>query len=220
MANNISEQSWANIVARYDGMADRVDSAETAFNTYIADARHEYGHICITPNQAMAPNAGGDGVEGFLHAGLDLTVTVETAVGVGNAATSGWATPASTEFLGAIGVGWNNIAFNILRVAWTKSSGAVIWHFDHRALAGPFTEAAFIKPLTGTIAGGGGFAERQALADGWALWGRQNIADHNAIFGGLRMTSDAGEMLIAMHGAVTGYADLENGKWGMFPALA
>ena len=39
--NQITEQSWANIVARFDGMAAQADDAEQRLDGYLAGAQAE-----------------------------------------------------------------------------------------------------------------------------------------------------------------------------------
>ena len=117
---------------------------------------------------------------------------------------------------------YNNIPFNIVRIQWSNAippAGAASRlnnNWNSHGYGAPYTEAAYVKLLSGTI--GGDFEVRQSLPNDWTLMGRYDIGDpfyttHN----GIQFLSESGEMLIALHARVSGRADLENGKWGPFP---
>ena len=225
------EEDIANLVQAADNLIGVVDNKiqdidqhiavkESEVNAYLANARSEYGHICTTPNQVMAPNTLNNGVEGLNHIYMTLAVSVEAAFISGSGNSNGWPNDAAREFGDAVGLNYSNAPFNMLRVNWSGAGTGSsrfndIWRYGKHQ--GSFTEAAFIKVISGTV--GGEFQLMKQFQDGWGLYGRYSTARFNGGHTGLILSSTTGEMLIAMYGRVTGHADLENGNWGLFPAL-
>ncbi|PHQ99485.1 MAG: hypothetical protein COB39_03245 [Marinosulfonomonas sp.] len=191
---------------------DRVAHGQ-AISDYIGSARHEYGHIAITANQEMVPNADLTGVEGFSHTGLVLTVSQHANVGLGGAA--GQLDPAAQAFLNEIGQPYTNVAFRVLKIDWNNSGG--VGRFDDvRQSGGPFTTAAYIKPLdvtNGEIAGAATLMSPRS--NGWGLYGHRNNGAMLTSHGAFELKG-SGSMLIALHATVTGFAALEQNKWAKF----
>lgn len=217
-------QSSNNLTAEVTGKTAEIDqkvaAKETEVNNYLAAARDEYGHICTTANQIMTPNGTNTGVEGYSHVYMTLAVSVEAAFTVGAGSSNGWPNAAAQEFGEAVGCLYTSVPFNVLRVNWS-GAGNVASRFNDKHADGAgqtsFTEAAYIKVISGTV--GGDFVLRKQYANGWGLYGRYNNKPFNSSHTGMTLVSETGEMLIAMYARVTGYADLANGKWGLFPKL-
>jgi hypothetical protein len=190
---------------------------------FLAGARQELSHLCISPNQVMAPNANNTGVADFVHLYMTLDVQVECAFVSGSGPKNGWPTAGGQEFGESIGINYTNAPFNLLRINWSGIDPAYFntarfnddWNNGRGQ--GSFTEAAYIKVISGSI--GGTFTERKSFANGWGLWGHKSYSVFAGDHTGLCLKSTTGEMLIALHQKVTGHADLENGAWGRFPSI-
>ncbi len=199
-------------LTEFDG---RVAAKEGEVDTFVANARNEFGHVCVTPNQAMLPNATNDGVDQLNQSGLDLTIVEHAQIVTGSA--SAQPTSNGTDFLNNIQQTYSNKHFKVLDITWAATGSG---RFHDQRPTGPLTHAAYIKPMdltAGTI--GGAFSQKIALNNGWGLWGSWDagslLNDHGPlILGG------SGRMLIALYGSVTGRAPLENNKWALFPYLA
>lgn len=219
MTNQISEQSWANIVARFDGMAAQADDAVAVARNAMSVLRAEMGHVRFTPNQVMAPNIDNTGVEGLVHSGATLDVQIAGQFIQGSGVANGYPDIVAQEMAESVGFNYVNHPFNILRVTWSGVTGKARFHdswMDGKS-QGRFTEAAYIKLVAGEL--GGTFAEREAYANGWGLWGRTNTDMFGHGHDGLNLQSSNGEMLIALYAKATGHADLNNGEWGLFPSI-
>ena len=206
------------------GAIDRkVADAERRVDGFIAGARSEYGHICISPNQAMTPNSANTGVQGLNHLYMSLDVKVEAAFYRGNGNSNGWSNKAAEQFGKAIGISHTNSNFNLLRVRWSGANTTGHPSRFHNSWSdgkhqGSFTTAAYIKVISGSI--GGSFPIQKNYGDGWRLYGKYSFGNpFSAGHTDLALTSEFGEMLIALYGKATGRVDLENGQWGLFPAL-
>lgn len=208
--------------AQRDDWEARVAASEAASAAHISASRQENGHICFTPNQAMTPNGTNDGVENLSHGGLDLNISEHANITLGGA--SGQATANATNFLNDIQQAYSNKPFKVLDVTWNVTG---LGRFHDLRPTGPATHAAYIKPINtanGTIGGAGAglagsFIERASLNNGWGLWGAWDAGALLAAHAPLVLTG-SGQMLIALYGSVTGFADLENNKWTKFPYLA
>lgn len=193
----------------------RLAAKEVAFDAFIANARNEYGHVCVTPNQAMIPNGTNDGIDQLSHSGLDLTIVEHAQVVLGSA--SAQPTSEATNFLNDINQPYSNKHFKVLDITW-NTTGAGRFH-DWRP-TGPLTHAAYIKPLeTANGALDTRFVERASLNNGWGLYGWWDHGALNAHHGPLVLSGN-GRMLMALYGSVTGFASLENNRWTLFPYLA
>ena len=78
--NQITEQSWANIVARFDGMAAQADDAEQRLDGYLAGAQAELPALNVLKNAGATER---DGAGGFLsplniYIGGDGNTTIAT----------------------------------------------------------------------------------------------------------------------------------------------
>ena len=180
-----------------------------------------YPLICTTPNQRMAPNSAGDGVQDFNHLHVTLAVSNVAAFSYGHSTTN-WPSTIGQEFGEALGIYYFNEQFNVLNIRWTTTGSAprLFQNYNVPGHSGTFTQAAYIKVISGTL--GGVFELRKSYDDGWGLWGGYNMRNR-PFFGaheGLQFASAAGEMNIALYGRVAGIADLEGGRWELFPSIA
>ena len=209
---------------KVDTINDRLAAAEQQFQDYITTARAEYGHVCYTHNQIMELTADGTAIRDFNPVHVDLNVSVAAAFQRGAGSANGWPSAVGEEFGNAINVSYFNIPFNIIRVVWTNANQPPLhparfnnnWFMN--GFGSPFTEAAYIKVISGNI--GGDFELRKSYADGWGLYGHHNRASlFNGHHSGLVMNSPSGEMLITLHGKATGHVDLDDGQWTLVPSF-
>jgi len=206
---------------------NRVTATEQQLANNMATVRSEYGPICTTPNQIMQPNSHNNGVDGLRHLYMSLSIEVAAAFRNGAGPGNGWPNDIGREFGESVGIAYTNAAFNLLRITWSGANQhSHPSRFHHSWVdgkhQGSLTTAAYIKLIEGSI--GESFALKKSYPNDWGLYGccspdQPGYSPFYAFHNDLVLTSETGEMLIAMYGRATGRVDLENGRWGIFPAL-
>ena len=205
-----------------NSLEKRIADKEKEVDALIANARSEYGHVCFTPNQRMQPKGDNTGVDQLNHIYMTLDVQAAAAFASGSGSANGWPNTIGQEFGEAMNCKYYNSTFYIVNINWLQTaqhSHPSRFHdsWTSGTHQGSFTEAAYIKLISGTI--GGDFNLYKSYDNGWGLYGRYSTNPFYATHTGLLLTSESGQMLMAMYGKATGRVDLENGQWGLFPAI-
>lgn len=124
MANTVSEQAWAEIIARYNGMADQVDAGVARSDAQIVTARSEYGGLNVLRN-ALATEP--DGAGGY-HSPLTITTNysgsetsaTQRVLTIAEAQADG---SVPTEIIAAADTTFSQPKFNIIEVTVSQNSG-------------------------------------------------------------------------------------------------
>ncbi|MEQ2353173.1 hypothetical protein [Pseudoalteromonas piscicida] len=218
----------AELITNRQAVSEAIDLAEETVTNYLSNARGEQSHILLSRNQKMEPS-GTSSIRGFNTIGMEsFEVTKEGVIHArpendvdltGEGAVS--------DFRSSVFSGYVNGSFNILRVKWKRNSNTHPARIDNNWSSdfqqGALTSACYIKVLNGEVEGA--MSEVKAFPNDWQLLAHRQAANSQtsrfyAPHTKLDLHSQEGEILICLFGTVSGFVNLEQSAWGLFPEFA
>ena len=203
-----------------------LSEAEAQSSEFINNARAEQSHILLSSNQQMHLQDANT-IKGFNTIGLEsLEVTREATLHASNIVDH-TGNGVGEDFKANVFNGYVNGYFDIVRLKWKRnmaSHPARInddWYRNYQQ--GALTTGCYFKLIAGSI--GGEIRPYHNFTNGWQLLGaKQSASSISKAFTAphskltlSRNTGEEGEALMCLFGTVSGFVNLEDKIWGLYP---